>query len=209
MSLAEEIPTQWDDVQRATSGDTDAMGRVYTRYKPLLRACLLSRFDFPPETADEWLHDFFVEKCIQGRLLTTANPGKGRLRHLLRKSVRNYALDRIRKQREMLSLDERVIMEQKAEPTGTEEADELTKAVLAETLRRLQAHYQTEGRSAYWEVFWSRYVAPILDGAEPVPFDVLIQKGGFVSPQQAYNALSDAKRAFRRIREQVIKEFED
>ena len=192
---------------RAVEGDPDATGQLYTRYKPLLRACLLSRFSLPPERAEEWLHDFFVEKVVKGRLLAMANPGKGRFRQLLRTSVCNYALDRLRQERGFVPLDE--IHDQPSEPTGSEEADEWTKAVLAETLRRVQAHYEVKGKSTHWEVFWAGFVAPILDGVPPASYESLIQKGGFKSPQQAYNALNDAKRSFRRIREEVIRELEE
>lgn len=54
--------------------------------------------------------------------------------------------------------------------------------VVGEALRRMQTHCEPTGRSAFWGVFEHRIVAPLLEGAEPVDDDRLIEQYGFKSP---------------------------
>jgi len=95
-----------------------------------------------------------------------------------------------------------------AAPTAAEEMDEWTTAVIDETLRRVQAITNTTARPLTGKCSGAGSWRPSWTASNRYPSKRSSRKAASKSPQQAYNALNDAKRTFRRLREEVIKEYE-
>ena len=65
------------------------------------------------------------------------------------------------------------------------------------------------GRQDMWDVFDARVLAPALHGAPPVPYDQLVQRFGYRTPDQASNVLITAKRTFQRALREVVAQYAD
>jgi hypothetical protein len=56
-------------------------------------------------------------------------------------------------------------------------------------------------------VFECRLLVPLLQQTQPLPYDQLAQRFGFLSPLQAANALTTGKRMFARLLRAVVGEY--
>lgn len=208
-------PTQWPLVERAAAGDEAAMGELYTRYKSPLRAHLRFKLNLPPDRTEELLQNFIGDKLVKERCIEAACARKGKFRNFLLTTLVNYAVSEIRKElaakrhpeKGLLSLDDSQIGDVAAQPTDDQLSEDWARDLVAETLRRVQSHYQSRNRPDMWTVFERRIVSPALDGHDPMPYDHLVREFGFQSPQAAFNSLMDAKRTFRRCLREVISEY--
>lgn len=212
--------TRWSLVGRAGAAGDDAsresLGELLGRYLPALKTHLVLRKRVAPERADDLIQGFVANKVIAGDFVSRANRERGRFRNLLLTAVDRYVVDVIRQEAAkkrspgegmVLSIDEHPYVV----GAGDQRADVFDVAwareVIAGALRHLQGECEASGRAAFWGIFEARVVAPILDGAEPLPYDELIGKFGFQSPTQASNALVTAKRMFVRALRSVISEY--
>jgi hypothetical protein len=129
--------------------------------------------------------------------------------------LRNFVLDRLSKtevKNPSLSLDE-LEQEIPESPADAEEFDlAWTRAVLAETLRRMEADCRKPGkdqprRSCIWEMFRIRLLEPLFNDAPQMPYDQLVERFGLKSPLDASNTLLSAKRMFKSHLDNVICDY--
>jgi hypothetical protein len=97
-------------------------------------------------------------------------------------------------------------MFQATQPSTTSDS-QWAQAVMREALRRMQTHCAESGRRDLWEVFERRLLQPMLEGAEPLPYEQLVEQFQFESPAQVYNALTTGKRMFIGALRLVIAEY--
>jgi DNA-directed RNA polymerase specialized sigma24 family protein len=212
--------TRWSLVARANAEGADnqreAMGELISRYLPALNSHFVLRKKLDPSRVDDLLQGFIVTKVLHGDFLSRADREKGKFRNFLLTAVERYIVDVIRqegaKKRSpgegmVLSIDEHPNIVGAADQCGDVFDTAWAREVIAEALRRLQAECEASGRSAFWGVFEARVVAPILDGANPLAYDELVEKFGFQSPTQASNALITVKRMFVRALRSVVSEY--
>lgn len=194
--------TMWPMIADVAAGNRGALGEWYERYKPPLLAYLVYKFRFSPKDAEAIFHDFVHDRVIEKNCVARAKQEKGKFRSFIVITLRNYVIDRFRHvPGESVPLEG---IDIPAPGRGADEGDlAWEQARLAAALRCTQAHYEAKGKPAFWDVFWGRIVAPQLHDVPPVSFDALIDKYGFQSPQQAFNALVDAKRTFRKCLKKV------
>jgi RNA polymerase sigma-70 factor (ECF subfamily) len=211
--------TRWSLVARAGGDDParrlEAMEELLRRYLPALQAHLVIQKRLPPEQADDLIQSFITDKIIQGQLLEQADPQRGKFRTVLLTALDRCIISEFRKQNAQkrapeagfVSLDAEAV--QVAAPGGGSAAFDLewARQIIAEALRRVQAECDATGRAAFWQLFELRVVRPMLEGAEPPPYDELVRRFGFQSPTQASNALLTAKRMFARFLHEVVAEY--
>ncbi len=215
-SLASFETTHLTLLERVRDGDPavrrPALEEFLRRYLPALRAHLVIRRRLPPDQAEEMLQNFVTAKVLEGEVVGRFDHNRGvRFRVWLRRVLDNYLIDRLRRARP----GREVSLEGLEQPLPDEAADEPSAAfdgawareVLAEAIRRMQGECAAGGRADVWGLFTARILAPILEGAEAVPYERLVAEHGFRSPKEAMNALVTAKRAFRRALESVIAEY--
>lgn len=209
--------TRWSLIARSRDTDPElrrkALGELFQRYCPALRAHLLLRQRINPDRAEDLLQGFFSEKILEGDLLAQVDPARGRFRSLLVRALDNYAVDQARRdlarkqapgQEVSLESDEVA-----AEQTISSDVFDVAWAreVIAESVRRMEAECRQRNRTRIWEVFEQRILVPTFSHALPPRYDELVRRFGFASPEQASNALMTAKRQFKRTLESVVAEY--
>lgn len=202
--------TQWSQIARAgrdSQEAREALSGLLQRYLPALKAHLVIQLKIDRDRADDLLQGFISDKVLQKGLLAKADRERGRFRHFLRTALRNYAIDQIRGHAhphpQPLSPDSTPVSEEPADTFDVAWARE----VIAETLRRIEAECQAAGRADIWQVFQCRVLHPILEGADPLPYDRLVEQFGLKSPTQAMNLLITAKRTFARVLRALVQEY--
>jgi hypothetical protein len=80
--------------------------------------------------------------------------------------------------------------------------------VIAQAMRRTRERCVSDGREDVWRVFEARMLCPIMDGAQLVPYERLIDELKLADMAAAANLLVTAKRTFTRALRSVIGEYE-
>lgn len=208
--------TDWTELGKAADAEQAPLDRLIRLYWQPLKIFLVATFPSLSGQADELLQDFAGDKILREGWLRKADQTRGRFRDFLKTSLRNFVLDRLSRaevKNPPVSLDE---LEQEIPdaPASAEEFDlAWARAVLAETLRRMEADCRKPGkdqarRTAIWEVFRIRLLEPVFNGAPQMPYDQLIEQFGLKSPLEASNTLLSGKRIFKAHLDKVIHEYE-
>lgn len=207
--------TDWAELSKAADADEVRLDRLIRLYWKPLRIFLAATFPTLKGQADALLQDFAEDKLLQEGWLRKADQSRGRFRDFLKTSLRNFVLNRLnRKEVENppISLDE--LEQELPESEAVSEVFDLawTRAVLAETLRRMEADCKNPShdqprRGYIWELFRVRLLEPVLNDAAHVPYDQLVDRFGLKSPMDASNTLLSAKRIFKAHLNEVIKEY--
>src|SRR5215469_5182954 len=174
--------TDWAELSRAAEAQPVPLDRLIRLYWQPLRIFLLTTFPTLKDEADTILQDFAEDKLLKDGWLRKADQERGRFRDFLKTSLRNFVLNRLNRaevKNAPLSLDdmEREVPEP---PAAAEEFSlEWACAVLAETLRRMEADCKTAGndqprRTCIWEMFRIRLLDPIFHDAPQMPYDQLV-----------------------------------
>ncbi len=162
------------------------------------------------------LQSFVSDQVLQRDLIARADRKRGKFRTFLLTALDNYVISRLRRENADKRAPERaalVDMREHPEMVRTEcgpaEKFEVAWAreVLAEAVRRMRADCEKRDRVEIWRLFEQRVVGPSLGDMDPVPYEELVERLGFKSPSQAYNALVTAKRTFVRSLESVVGEY--
>lgn len=207
--------TDWTELGKAADAEQAPLDRLIRLYWQPLKIFLVATFPSLSGQADELLQDFAGDKILREGWLRKADQTRGRFRDFLKTSLRNFVLDRLSRaevKNPPVSLDE---LEQDIPdaPASAEEFDlAWARAVLAETLRRMEADCRKPGkdqarRTAIWEVFRIRLLEPVFNGAPQMPYDQLIEQFGLKSPLEASNTLLSGKRIFKAHLDKVIHEY--
>ncbi|MFW6157840.1 MAG: RNA polymerase sigma factor [Planctomycetota bacterium] len=217
--------TPWTDLLRARTLDPDrrraVVNQLLKRYwKPVY--AYLRRKGKNNEEAKDLTQGFFEEIVLGRDLIQQADRRKGKFRTLLLTALDRYVTSAHRartaqKRRPaegLVSLDgvEGHRVPEPADNATPEQAFHCAwaSALLDAVLDELRESYVGTGRAAYWEVFRTRTLDPILHGAEPVPLPDLCARLGIRDPARASNMLVTAKRRFRSIlRSHVARFVED
>lgn len=202
--------TQWDLVEAAAgpNQDTTALAQLLEMYLPVLETHIVGRFCLPADQAKDLLQSFLLDKVIQKNLLPSADRARGKFRNLLARSLHNYVVQELRRERASkraptnTAIPLHELPENHACTTRLPELDGFdvtwARGLLAETLRRMEEECRGGGRQDLWAVFEGRLLRPLLEDLPPVSYEDLMLQHGFQSAVQAANALITAKRVFAR-----------
>jgi len=207
--------TDWAELSKAADAQPVPLDRLIRLYWQPLRIFLVSTFPSLREGADTLLQDFAEDKMLQEGWLRKADQSRGRFRDFLKTSLRNFVLNRLDRaevKRAPLSLDD--LEQEPSEPQAAADAFSLewARAVLDETLRRMEADCKRPGedqprRGQIWEMFRIRLLDPIFNEAPQMPYDQLVERFGLRSPTDASNTLLSGKRIFKGHLRKVIREY--
>ncbi|MEX0876620.1 MAG: hypothetical protein WD114_04090 [Phycisphaerales bacterium] len=138
------------------------------------------------DSAAETTQAFFVCKLVEGDLFHRFDASRGRLRSLILRSLKNYAIDEHRgreRARHDALPDLPLTQEHEQHMHGRtpEESFEQRWAVaqLEEAVRRCRAYFVNGAKESHWKAFEDRVYAPAVYGAEPTPMDELSTRLGF------------------------------
>jgi RNA polymerase sigma-70 factor (ECF subfamily) len=211
--------TDWSLVAHAgLPGDQtglESLDELLSRYRPALKAHLVLKKKIRPDVADDLIQGFISTKILEGSLVSRADPTKGRFRTILLTALDHYVVSVVRREaakkrspeQGFVSLDDSTNQLAVVPPAPDPFDVAWAREVIAEALERVKTECVASGKLAYWNVFDCRVVAPILEGAAPLPYEQVVQRFGFKSPTEASNALVTAKRIFVRALHAVVAEY--
>ena len=160
-------------------------------YRPALISFLVKCKNVNVGDAEDIVHDFMLNKILNGRVLELAGK-KGRFRSLLRACLQNYLVDQIRKNKRDPALT--TLESDDCKSDNSSPIDQVWAiALFREALMSMQA------ASEYWGIFKDRILTQ-----PPIAYEQIIKTHGFDNPTKASNALVTAKRQFNRIIEDLI-----
>lgn len=207
--------TDWAGLAQAADADEARLDALIRLYWAPLRIFLVATFPSLKDQAEVLLQEFAEDKILKEGWLKRADRSRGKFRDFLKTSLRHFILDRLNRaevRHAPVSLDE---MEQ--DPPAPEAASDefdLTwvRAVLAETLRRMEADCRDPAadqprRTYIWEMFRIRLIDPVLNDAPQTPYEELIERFELKSPMDASNMLLSGKRIFKLHLSRVIKDY--
>jgi DNA-directed RNA polymerase specialized sigma24 family protein len=219
-SVVRRFPsTMWSDVEEAadigTTAGQRALNRVLQRYRKIVLRYLSGRFAVSESEAEDLWHGFVMSRILQGDWMNRVNRDRGKFRNLLIKSLDRHVISELRRRNaqkrtpegEVVSLE--VVGElDVAEVASDDDADQFwASAVIAGALLNMQLECSRNGWGKLWRVFEGRVLSVNLEGKEPVDYEALRQECAFESAAQACNALTSAKRMFRRHVTRVVAEY--
>ena len=216
------FPTTHWGVIRSAAADGSPTGSasldaLLSRYRPTVLRYLTRRFHVPREQAEDLWQGFVASRILEGRLLSRANPRRGRFRNLMLRALDRHVIGHLRQEaalkrcpaKGLTHLETLADHECPAAPSAADDDSELdwARAVLAGALLNMRLDCERQGYQDIWTVFNTRVLLPILEDADPLDYPVLVERCHFGSATQACNALSTAKRMFRRHLAAVVKEY--
>ncbi|HNQ91140.1 MAG TPA: hypothetical protein PKM73_21205 [Verrucomicrobiota bacterium] len=213
--------TDWTQVRAAGGAEGEARQRalaaVFTIYRGPLLAHLRRTFRVGEDQAIDWLHDFIHRKVLLANVLRCADRNRGKFRTFFIASLDRFVLDQQRRARAQRRMPARgfVPLDQvsdediarQAEAGAAAMAWAWAKALLEETLRRMEGECIRKGCPQRWEVFKAHVLDPLYHGAEALPYAVLVERFGLRSPAEASNTFNTATRMFERLLRQVVREY--
>jgi RNA polymerase sigma-70 factor (ECF subfamily) len=214
--------THWSIVETAGRedwrGDRPALAALLQRYLPALRAHLLRRRSVQADRIDDLLQGFVASKVLEADLMSRGDRNRGKFRTLLLTALDHFVISQVRHDqaakrgaRRTGSIDHE--LEQAAlGHAARDSADTFdvvwARQILRQTLARMRAQCESDGRPDIWDVFESRLLHPLLGGAEPPSYEQVVQRHGYRSPSQMWNAVRTGKQMFTRMLRSVIAEYE-
>jgi RNA polymerase sigma-70 factor (ECF subfamily) len=215
--------TRWSLIARARSGSTpwarQALDELLQRYLPALRTHLLLSRRLDPDRADDLLQSFVTSRFVEQSLLSSAGPEKGRFRTFVLKAMNNFLIDQIRKEQAQKrggtakSLDAADSQhwhsqDETADPAAAYDLA-WARRVIEQAAESMRTQCLRDDRADIWEVFVARVLSPTLEGAQPVPYEQLIARFHYETPERAANVLVTAKRTFQRALREVVADYCD
>jgi DNA-directed RNA polymerase specialized sigma24 family protein len=213
--------THWSEVQGVTgpavASNLSALDRLLSRYHGTVVRYLVYKFCLDRPEAEDYWQAFVVGRILEKQFLTQADPDRGRFRAFLLRSLDRFVISELRRGaarkrspgQELVSMDAMSDEElPRAEVAAGEDSESLwAQAVIAGALLNMRLDCQRSDCMSVWGVFEGRILSAILEDAPPISYTELVQRFGFRSPTQAFNALGTAKRMFKRHLQQVIAEY--
>lgn len=210
--------TRWSLVQGAhresPTGSREQMGKLLECYwLPMYTHLRLKGMS--PEKAEDLIQDFMIE-ILDKRLLSIADPKKGKFRTLLLTALDRFTITQHRRETAakrspgyIASLDtmqrEEGIACDEAPGQAFDRAWSLD--VLAQALARMKRDCEANSKATRWQVFEQRIVAPLLDGATQPAYGDLAKQLGLANEKAAMNQLVTAKRQFARHLRESVREY--
>jgi DNA-directed RNA polymerase specialized sigma24 family protein len=211
--------TGWRTIFSAGQEDSEAgraaLDRLLQRYEPHVLGWIRAQFPTHRSQAEDWYHDFILDRVLEKNLLATADPMKGRFRNLLLASLKRFVLNRIRDKNRAkrcasegeISLD--AIKNEFELADASRDVDlefdrKWAIAVMKECVERLNEALRKDGREDLFFIFETRFRAPLLDGAEPVPYEDIAERFSIASPLKAANLFTTVKRRFRKAMNETL-----
>ncbi len=160
---------------------------------------------------------FFYDKILRLKLFERADPSEGRVRNLILTSLKNYLIDRHRKElvrgKDRLIPLESIVAEDHAVDASIMNQDPLqafdqrwATAQLEESMRRCESHFRSSGRDRHWDAFADRVYHPAIHGTTPTPLKVLAPALGFPAAADAAAAVQLVKKRAVSFLREVISE---
>ncbi|MCA9284503.1 MAG: sigma-70 family RNA polymerase sigma factor [Phycisphaerales bacterium] len=209
-------PTPWTLLGRLRScadderrGLLDELALAY--WPPIYWFC--RRAGSNHQDAEELAQSFFADKIVRQRLFERADPERGRLRTLVRASLKRHVIDHWRS----TSVAERNgavggthdgplagAIDRSADQLDAAFDREWAAAKLDSAIRDAERYFIARELDRHWRAFEMRYLQPLNTGAAPPPLQRVAETCGFASAADAAAAVQVVrKRVHTLLRESV------
>lgn len=195
-SLIEQV-----DGSRATHS-REALGELVDLYRPALMKYLRFVCRLSEDRAEDTLQGFLTEKVVRDELIRHADQRRGRFRTFLKTVLNNYVRSEARRNNaQKRKADRAVPVSMLGEGGAGEGAEQATpdvfevewaRTLLQEGLDRFQSECAESDCMYLWDILNARLVGPALADHEPESYRDLVDRMGFTSPSQVWNALNKA-----------------
>jgi DNA-directed RNA polymerase specialized sigma24 family protein len=212
--------TRWSLVEQAAGSDPGlrraALEKLLDHYLPGLRAFLIFQMKIDARGVDDVLQDFVADKVLMRELLGAADRSRGQFGAFLRTALRNFVLDRWRREKAEKRQADRALplIDQMAEaladrPRATPDLDAVSHGwqVLIETVSRFQSQCDRDGRRDLWDVFALRVLRPAALGTQPADLPRLARRHGLTSTAQVSSLLVTVQRRLDRVLREVLSQY--
>ena len=206
--------TQWSIVMDASDTVEEvrhrAVEKLLKAYMPALRAHLILRKRLQPVVADDFLQEFFLKKIVQQNIIERADYSKGKFRSFILRSLENYLRDffRSKSYRQQAAEVSDVVL---AGESGNDKVDVFDEAwafrVFQQAIECFKVACESQNSNAQWIVYRERMLRPVYSGTQPPSYEEVVQNLNDVSPGQARNLLTSAKRNFNKSLRAVIQQY--
>lgn len=180
----------------------EALDQLIHLYRPALMKYLRVVCRLSEDRAEDTLQGFLTEKVIRDKLITHADQRKGRFRTFLKTVLNNYVRSEYRRDNAQKRTPDRALPASMLGDGGFGEGvDQATpdvfevewaRTLLQEGLDRFQAECAEKDGAHLWDILNARLVGPALADHEPESYRDLVERMGFSSPSQVWNALNKA-----------------
>lgn len=210
--------TSWSRIQSIKDPD-EAQQRVALQelveiYWPAVYA-FLRRQRHNRDAAAELTQAFFSDVVVGRSLFERAEACSGRLRTLLLRALRNYCIDRVRRDRPWaapvslpmhLEEEEAKLRSISDTDSGTAFERRWALSLFEEALRRCEAHFLRTGRGGHWTLFEQRVLVPAATGNSPPPYATDSAAHALGTSAKAAAAVQVVKRRFVALLREVVAE---
>ena len=224
-SSAGASQTNWKTIiDAASNSPTAGQSRegVARRYWPAIHA-FVRKSGISHAEADDVTQAFICDVMLGRDLLARAAPERGRFRSLLLTSVRNFAIDELRRRKSptrkpasgtVFSLDDdRRSGDQNAdlnldEPEHAFHAQWVT-MMIDQAISVVREWAIVNSQEVQWDIFNRRILEPMRTGAEPISTETFMKQWSLTSPAQVANTLARMKRKFVAALMEQLGNFDD
>jgi RNA polymerase sigma-70 factor (ECF subfamily) len=207
--------TSWSLIEGLKKNDRAAEDLLSRRYWPPVYAHLRARGKGKEEAA-ELTQAFWLDCVIARGLFERAAPSRGRLRTLLLTSLRNFLIDRGRRERKegegrpipwaaMEREEARVESSLGGDPEAAFDR-RWALAVLEEALERCRKHFRSKSKERHWELFEARTLRPSVAALKRPSLAELAERFGFRSANDVSAALQVVDERLAAIIQEVVAE---
>ena len=224
-SSAGASQTNWKTIiDAASNSPTAGQSRegVARRYWPAIHA-FVRKSGISQAEADDVTQAFICDVMLGRDLLARAAPERGRFRSLLLTSVRNFAIDELRRRKSptrkpasgtVFSLDDDLRSGDKNADLNLDEPEHAFHAqwvtmMIDQAISVVREWAILNSQEVQWDIFNRRILEPMRTGAEPISTETFMKQWSLTSPAQVANTLARMKRKFVAALMEQLGNFDD
>ncbi|MHC5113184.1 MAG: RNA polymerase sigma factor [Planctomycetota bacterium] len=207
--------TSWTLIGDARDNRSD-LEMLLTQYWSPVYA-FLRRSGERPADAEDLTQAFLAKVVLDRKLISQADPSRGRFRTYLISALKNFVIDEFRhvhgrdgKRVPTLIPDDRRAFEAAEPSEGDDPAHAFDRqwatAVLNEALRRVETACRESDMERQWTAFDARVLRPARHDCEPTPIEELLVRLGVKDAQEIYSMIQTIKRKLDRELRAVVAE---
>ncbi len=206
-------PTSWTMLGVAARDGPDAPAAldafVQRYYEPV--SAYLAALSGTPDRAEDLTQSFFASRILEGSILPRADRTMGSFRCYLKRAVRNFFVDTMRRERRlkrggnagalsMESVDDLVDPSEDSEPERTFHSA-WVRSLLREALVRVRDACAAHGQASHFEIFAGRF----LSEEDPVPSWAALGEAHGLDEKAARGRAETVARRFRRVLRELLR----
>ena len=224
-SSAGASQTNWKTIiDAASNSPTAGQSRegVARRYWPAIHA-FVRKSGISHAEADDVTQAFICDVMLGRDLLARAAPERGRFRSLLLTSVRNFAIDELRRRKSptrkpasgtVFSLDDDLRSGDQNADLNLDEPEHAFHAqwvtmMIDQAISVVREWAIVNSQEVQWDIFNRRILEPMRTGAEPISTETFMKQWSLTSPAQVANTLARMKRKFVAALMEQLGNFDD